>query len=106
MDRQRRHALRVPIILSAQQDGTTVDLGERGLGFMTSRCYQPGEQLQIRVMLTAAQPLNISAQIVWCRQTSADPGQAYRCGARLSSIGLRESFFLKNYLAGVDHPAA
>lgn len=105
MDRPKRHALRVPILLAAQQDGTTVDLGERGLGFVTSRCHQPGEQLQIRVMLTAAHPLTIRAQIVWCKQTSTSPGQAYRCGAKLSSIGLRESLFLKDYLAGVEHPA-
>jgi hypothetical protein len=106
MDRQKRHAIKVPILLPSQQAGTTVDLGERGLGFVGSRCYRPGEQLKIRVMLPAALPLTIRAQIVWCKQTSTDPGRAYRCGARLSAIGLHESLFLKDYLAGVEHPAA
>ena len=56
MNRQKRYDLQVPILLPTQLAGMTVDLGERGLGFVSNQRLKPGEQLQIRVMLPTARP--------------------------------------------------
>jgi hypothetical protein len=88
----------VPIQLPAHLTGATVDLGARGLGFLAPRRYHPGEQLHIQVMLPVGRPLTMRAQVIWCKETSGDARLRFRCGAKLSAIGVRESLFLKDYL--------
>ena len=83
-----------------------MDLGERGIGFVSTQPYLVGEQLQIQVKLPMARPLTMRARVVWCKDSGSTPaGQTYRCGARLSAIGLRESLFLRAYLADRFEPA-
>jgi hypothetical protein len=102
--RQDRCRLQVPVLLSNQVVGITLDVGAGGVGLLAPSPFGIGEQLQLELVLPNRRAgLAVIAQVVWCSEVArgehAESRLRFRCGVRIRAIGVRESLWLRNYLA-------
>jgi hypothetical protein len=90
-------------LLSSQAVGITLDVGAGGIGMLVPTPCVIGEQLQMELVLPNRRAgLSVITQVVWCSEVARGDHESrlrFRCGVRIRAIGVRESLWLRNYLA-------
>lgn len=113
MQRRDRRGIRLPVLLAGRVVGVALDAGSGGLGLLIPVPRAVGEVLQIELMPPGRRSgLRILTQVVWCRDDQSTKGAErsarlrFRCGLRICAISVRESLWLRKYLADRGHWSA
>lgn len=113
--RRPRRPIRLPLLLregagnGAAGLGSTADMSDQGLGFLSPGPLTAGQQIELGVMVPShPAAIELLVQVRWCRRDTQGDGHQlpYRCGARIVAVGVRDALYLRDYLARPRPPDA
>lgn len=86
---------------------TSIDLSEKGIGFLSTYNYQPGDVAMLSVELPklakgpkVVAPIKVSVRVRWSQVLkSAGNKKTYRIGAELIEVDREDEKRFKNYLS-------